>query len=39
VVLTEEFNSKFEAMAREKQLKNANQRTWIWEIINKKYNL
>ena len=33
IVHTEIFESKFEAIRREKQLKTANGREWIWRLI------
>jgi putative endonuclease len=33
IIYTEKFNSKSEAMKREKQLKSARGREWIWEKI------
>jgi putative endonuclease len=33
IIHTEKFNSKSEAMKREKQLKSARGREWIWEKI------
>ncbi len=36
IVFTETFDSKKQAMLREKQLKNASNRRKIWDIINKK---
>jgi putative endonuclease len=39
IVHSETFDSKHEAMNREKQLKNANYRLWIWSLIQQKYNL
>ena len=39
VVHTEEFATKKEAMIREKQLKSAKGREFIWNIVKNKYNL
>lgn len=35
LIYTEEYSTKKEAMAREKQLKSAKGREFIWGIINK----
>ena len=35
---TEEFDTKKEAMRREKQLKSAKGREFIWEVVNEKFN-
>jgi putative endonuclease len=37
VVFTEEFETKKEAMKREKQLKSAKGRQYVWERVNQKY--
>ncbi|MFD2532750.1 GIY-YIG nuclease family protein [Gracilimonas halophila] len=37
LVFTEEFENKKEAMNREKQLKTAKGREYVWEKIQKKY--
>ncbi|MDR9414728.1 MAG: GIY-YIG nuclease family protein [Gracilimonas sp.] len=37
VVFTEEFETKKEAMKREKQLKSAKGRQYVWEQVNQKY--
>ena len=37
LVFTEEFESKKEAMDREKQLKSARGREYVWEKVQKKY--
>ncbi|HET8866149.1 MAG TPA: GIY-YIG nuclease family protein [Gracilimonas sp.] len=37
LVFTEEFEDKKEAMKREKQLKSAKGREYVWEQIRKKY--
>ena len=34
---TEEFETKKEAMRREKQLKSAKGREFIWEVVNEKF--
>ena len=36
VIYTEDYKTKKEAMLREKQLKSANGREFIWDIINNK---
>ncbi|MDZ7715750.1 MAG: GIY-YIG nuclease family protein [Balneolaceae bacterium] len=38
IVHTEEFETKAEAMRREKQLKTAKGRKFIWDLIEKKYD-
>jgi len=38
IAYTEEFVTKTEAIKREKQLKTANGRKFIWDIIKEKYN-
>ncbi|MCH2451020.1 MAG: GIY-YIG nuclease family protein [Gracilimonas sp.] len=35
---TEEFETKKEAMLREKQLKSAKGREYIWEVVKEKFN-
>lgn len=35
---TDEFDTKKEAMRREKQLKSAKGREFIWEAVNEKFN-
>jgi len=37
LIFTEEFESKKEAMDREKQLKSARGREYVWEEVQKKY--
>ena len=37
LVFTEEFEGKKEAMKREKQLKSAKGREYVWEQVRKKY--
>ena len=39
VVYSQEFTTKAEAMKREKELKSAKGRAFIWEIIEKKYDM
>ena len=34
IIHTEEYSTKAEAMKREKQLKSASGREWIWQKIN-----
>ena len=37
VVLTEDYASKKEAMAREKQLKSSRGRAYVWKLVNEKF--
>jgi len=37
MVFTEEFESKKQAMAREKQLKSSRGRAYVWEKVNEKF--
>ena len=39
VVYSQEFTTKAEAMKREKELKSAKGRAFIWNIIEKKYDM
>jgi putative endonuclease len=38
IVFTEDYEVKKEATNREKQLKTANGREFIWEVVKEKYN-
>jgi putative endonuclease len=38
IVFTEDYEIKKEATNREKQLKTANGREFIWEVVKEKYN-
>jgi len=38
VIYTEQVDEKSEGMKREKQLKSANGRSWIWEKIARELN-
>jgi putative endonuclease len=37
ILHTETFDSKYEAMSREKELKGAKGREWIWNLVKEKY--
>ncbi|MDR9417720.1 GIY-YIG nuclease family protein [Gracilimonas sp.] len=37
IVFTEEFETKAEAMQREKQLKSSKGREYVWNCVDKKY--
>jgi len=39
ILFTEDYDNKKEAMIREKQLKSAKGREYIWEVVHQKYIL
>jgi putative endonuclease len=39
ILFTEDYETKKEALKREKQLKTANGREYIWEVVYEKYKL